>query len=134
MTTRGPNGTNTSGADSASGMVAAHPADPPHWRLWFWFLGLVFTGDSRAFRRLLVLLLLILAALISLALVAGPWAAPSVLALAGGLAGAHAVRRRHARRASPHRISDNGGYSTDVSSPACSCGRGQERVTEGLGR
>ncbi|MGH3719647.1 MAG: hypothetical protein ACRDRI_12585 [Pseudonocardiaceae bacterium] len=98
MTTRRPNGTRTSEAGSAADMVAAWPVDPPYWRFWFWFIGLVFTGDSRAFHRLLVLLVLILAALISLALVAGHWSASSVLALAGLLAGDHAMRRRHVRQ------------------------------------
>lgn len=97
MATCRQKGTPTSRAGSATDMVAVQATDPPHWRLSFWFLGLVFTGDGRAFRRLLILLLFMLAAMISLALAAGPWAGPGVLALDGSLVIGHAAHRwRHA--------------------------------------
>lgn len=69
MTTQGRNTGRISRADSPADGATVRAADPPRYRLWFWFISLVLTGDETAFRRLIVLLLLLVVTLLALALV-----------------------------------------------------------------
>jgi hypothetical protein len=107
MTTQGRNTDRMSRADSPGDGATVRAADPPRYRLWFWFIRLVLTGDETAFRWLIVLLFLLMVillalvvTLLALALVTRDWAGLGALILGGSLAGAYAVLRRHVRELS----------------------------------
>ena len=103
MTAQGRNAGRFSRADSPADGATVRATDPPRYRFWFWFIRLVLTGDETAFRRLIVLLFLLVVALLAFALVARTWAGLGALILGGSLVGAYAALRRHVRELSATR-------------------------------
>jgi hypothetical protein len=103
MTTQRRNADRISRADSPADGATVRATDPPRYRLWFWFIRLVLTGDKTVFRRVIILLFLLLMTLLVFALAARTWAGLLILIL--GLASRdlfgparHVVRELSRRR------------------------------------